>query len=336
LDSESQLIERIAKAVPSLRGAIARVSSGLRLGIGDDAAVGAPRPGHEWVVSCDQFVEGVHFLAPSYPADSVGYKALVRAASDLAAMGARPSWFLLTLALPRELTGAWLDDFLGGMGRAAREIGMRLAGGDTTRGDKVAISITVVGEVRRGQAVTRSGARPGDVVCVSGVLGRAALGLALMEARGRATASRAGLLQPHLYPKIRLELGAWLAKHRVASAMMDISDGLSTDLARLCEASGVGARLAEARIPCVKIPASAARLSGGQLDRLKLALHGGEDYELLFTVPRGKLRKLHRAPGFSAIRAIGEITRRKGIVLVDRDGQERRLKPAGWDPFERR
>ncbi len=336
-DSEDQLIEKIAKAVPSVRGSRGR--AGLRIGIGDDAAVGSPRPGCEWVLHCDAFLDGIHFHATTYPADSVGYKSLARATSDLAAVGSEPRFFLLTLALPASRTGKWLDGFLGGMRRASRQLGILLAGGDTTRSDKVSISITVVGELRRGLAVRRSGARPGDVVYVSGRLGRAQLGLELMKARGRSAEARnspelARLLQPHLYPKIRLELGAWLARNRVASAMMDISDGISTDLARLCKASAVGARLWAERIPCVKIePAAARLLRGRRLDPLRMALDGGEDYELLFMVPRGDLKKLRDAPGFSEITAIGEIERGNRITLVGADGREQRLESRGWDPF---
>jgi thiamine-monophosphate kinase len=339
MDREAQLIERIARAVPSRRGA--GRGGGMRLGIGDDAAILTPGRNAEWVLSCDAFLEGVHFLAESYPPDSIGYKSLVRAASDLAAMGARPRLFLLTLALPARLTGKWLDEFLRGMGRAARLLGMRLAGGDTTKSATVSISITVLGEVARGQAVTRSGARPGDILYVSERLGRAQLGLKLAKIGGprtRATLlrSQSRLLQPHLYPKIRVELGAWLAQHEIASAMMDISDGLSTDLARLCAASGVGARLWAERIPCVKLPvARTSPLRKLRLDAMQMALHGGEDYELLFAVPRKRLNRLRSAPGFAQITAIGEIERGKRITLVGADGRSKRLDPGGWDPFRR-
>jgi thiamine-monophosphate kinase len=311
----------------------------MRLGIGDDAAIIAPGTNTEWALSCDAFLEGVHFLAAGYPPDSVGYKSLARATSDLAAMGARPRLFLLTLALPTRLTGKWLDEFLRGMGRAARQLGMRLVGGDTTRSANVSISITVLGEVPRGRAVRRSGARPGDILYVSGRLGRAELGLKLMQMirprTPKATRGSLGrLLQPHLYPKIRVELGAWLARHRIASAMMDISDGLSADLARLCAASGVGARLWADRLPCVKIPAARkGMLRKLKLDPLQMALHGGEDYELLFTVSPRHAKRLRSAPGFAEITAIGEIERGKGIVLVGSDGTAKRLFPGGWDPF---
>jgi thiamine-monophosphate kinase len=337
LDREAQLIERIAKAVPSTgRGAR---GGGLRLGIGDDAAIIAPSARCEWVVSCDAFLEGVHFLAASYPADSVGYKSLVRAASDLAAMGAEPRLFLLTLALPAGRTGKWLDGFLRGLGRAARMLGMRLVGGDTSRSATVAISITVLGEIARGLAVRRTGARPGDILYVSGRLGGAALGLEMVRGCGAAELSRVlrahpSLVRPHLYPEIRVELGAWLAPRRIASAMMDLSDGLSTDLGRMCEASGVGARVWAPRIPRAKLPRGIGDLvRKRRLDPLRMALHGGEDYELLFAVPRGEVKRLRGAPGFSEITAIGEIERGDGIILVGDDGREQRLAPGGWDPF---
>ncbi|HVB54867.1 MAG TPA: thiamine-phosphate kinase, partial [Candidatus Acidoferrales bacterium] len=270
-------------------------------------------------------------------ADSVGYKALVRAASDLAAKGATPRLFLLTLALPPSRTGAWLDSFLKGMGRAAQVLGMRLAGGDTTACPIVSISITVAGEAPRGHAIRRSGARAGDIIYVSGRLGRAQLGLELVLGGSHRIPAFRKLLQPHLYPHIRIELGAWLARHRVASAMTDISDGLSTDLGHLCTSSGVGARLWTDHVPRVEIPARVtAKLGRTRLDGpLEMALHGGEDYELLFSVSPRKATLLRQAPEFAEAAAIGEITRGKQILLVESNGRATQLKPRGWDPFGR-
>ena len=319
----------------------------LRLGIGDDAAVISCDGKNDWVLSCDAFLEGVHFLAKTHPADSVGYKSLVRATSDLAAMGATPRYSLLTLAIPASRTGVWLDEFLNGMARAARYLKIVLAGGDTTVSSVVSISITVVGEIARGQAVTRSGARPGDIIYVSGTLGRAQLGLELLLHRKIRASGLGGrrarhsdralqsVLQPHLYPKIQLALGTWLAKRRMASAMMDISDGLSTDLARLCAASGVGATVFPELVPRVPIPAELSKLAGLKFDPLKMALHGGEDYGLLFTVSPRNVKDLRAAPGFSLLKAIGEVTRGKSVVLMDKDGAKQRLEPRGWDPFRR-
>ncbi len=336
MNRERQLVERVGRAVRSRTLKIA--SRGLLLGIGDDAAIIAPGGRSDWVLSCDASLDGVHFLAKSYPPDSVGYKSLVRAASDLAAMGAAPRFFLLTLGIPASLTGSWLDAFLRGMGRAARTMRMVLIGGDTTRSAAVAISITVLGESAHGLALKRSTARVGDIIYVTGKLGRAELGLQLMlHSRGSVKKQSRRLLQPHLYPKIRLGLGAWLANHRVASAMMDISDGLSTDLGRLCAASRVGAQLCANRIPTVSVPERLSKqLKSPHLDPLQLALHGGEDYELLFTVSPRDVRKLERAPGFSALSPIGEITREKRIILMDDAGRATLLKPYGWDPFGKR
>ena len=332
MDSEAQLIRRIARAMPSQAGS----RRNLRLGIGDDAAIVSPSRTADWILSCDAFLEGVHFLPGKHPADSVGYKALTRAASDLAAMGATPRVFLLTLALPSSRTGAWLDEFLKGMARAARLLGMRLIGGDTTRSPLVAISITVIGESQRGRAIARSGAKPGDTLYVSGRLGRAQLGLMLMQCGLRDRTTIRKLLQPHLYPRIRLELGAWLARTHAASAMIDVSDGLSSDLAHLCASSGVGARLWAARIPCVRVPATLpSKLGNLDLDPLQMALHGGEDYELLFSASPRKAALLRQAPGFGEITAIGEITRDKRLLLVSPDGGAKRLEARGWDPFRR-
>lgn len=333
--TEDKLIARIARALEVRRGG--KNGAKLCLGMGDDAAIVAAAPNREWVLSCDAFLEGVHFLMDADPPDSVGYKSLVRATSDLASMGAVPRFFLLTLALPARCTGKWFDRFLEGMARASRLLRIQLAGGDTTRDSKVSISVTVIGEIATGKAVNRSGARPGDLIYVTGRLGRAALGLELISrglTRGKLVQE---LLERHFYPRIRLELGAWLAQHRVASSMMDISDGLSTDLYRLCAASRVGARVRADRVPTIEVSASHSQPLGDlKINPLQLALHGGDDYELLFTVPRKLALRLRRAPDFTDITEIGEITSGKQISLVDSHGRARPLKPQGWDPFRRK
>jgi thiamine-monophosphate kinase len=338
--TEDRLIEKIARAVPSIVG---RGGRGLSLGIGDDAAVLAASRGFEWVVSSDAFLEGVHFLPDTHPPDSVGYKSLVRAASDLVAVGARPAYFLLTLTLTTDRTGRWLDEFLRGMARAARSLDMRLIGGDTTKSNLSSANLTVFGRVRAGGAVTREGARPGDLIYVSGNLGRAQLGLCLMRAGYGGRRTLAAVLEPHLYPRIPVELGMWLARNRLASAMMDLSDGLSTDLARLCRRSRVGAKLEAQRIPAVSIPPIVSKLlrPGGRaagrphrvpLNARQMALDGGDDYELLFTVPRRNERKLRKAPE-SNLTCVGEITRDRRVLIVDDGGRASQLNPAGWDPF---
>jgi thiamine-monophosphate kinase len=323
--SENSLIRRIQQAT----GHQAR--SGLRLGIGDDAALFSPSPGHQTVLSCDWFLEGTHFLSDRHPPDSVGWKCLARAVSDIAAMGGVPKCFLLSLALPNSRTQRWLDDFLRGLGRAARRFHCPLAGGDTTRRSEILISVAVTGEVQAGRALLRSGARPGDLIYVSGRLGEAELGFRLLRQARPVAAGKSSLLRKHLYPEPRLKLGRWLAEKRVATAMMDLSDGLSGDLPRLCAASQTGARLDMARLPTAE---GTARAGMRGLDPVQLALHGGDDYELLFTVPRSKARQIPQSFNGCQLTAIGEITRQRQL-LVETAGRARPLAAGGWDPFRK-
>src|SRR5690242_18612760 len=229
-------IEHISRPSQSKSG-IQSVSRG----IGDDAALFRPSPGHETILTCDWFLEGTHFLRHKHPPDAIGWKCLARAVSDVAAMGGLPRCFLLSLAIPETHTGKWLDLFLGGLRRASRKFHCPLAGGDTTRQNKILISVTVVGEVRTGHAVLRSGAQPGDILFVSGRLGEAELGLRLLRRTKGVSRGESSVTRKHLYPEPRLALGQWLLKKGIATAMMDLSDGLSSDLARLCAASSVGA-----------------------------------------------------------------------------------------------
>jgi thiamine-monophosphate kinase len=338
-ENEEDVLERISRAFAGRRsrkqGGRSRSEAGSRflsLGIGDDAALVSGTPGYEIVLTCDWFLEGTHFLRDKHPADAVGWKCLARAVSDIAAMGAVPRCFLLSLALPRELAGQWLDDFLRGLRRAARRFGCSLAGGDTTERREVSINVTVVGEVRRGREVRRSGARPGDIIYVSGRLGEAELGLRLLRERKRGSSALGARLQKHLYPEPRLELGRWLSEKRVVSAMMDLSDGLSTDLRRLCEASRIGAVIRSDHLPTVGMT-KVGRKRG--VDPLQLALHGGDDYELLFTVPKRKAKRLPHSVGGVALTPIGGVRPGREVILAGGKGQSRILEPQGWDPFRR-
>jgi thiamine-monophosphate kinase len=326
--NENSLLKRIIGRIPD--PARDHAQSAIRIGIGDDAALFRPQRGYETILTCDWFLEGTHFLRNRHSPDAVGWKCLARAVSDVAAMGGVPRCFLLSLALPDSHTGRWLEEFLGGLCRAAREFECVLAGGDTTRQREILINVTVVGEVRTSRAVLRSGARAGDILYVSGYLGEAELGLRMLrKGKGRVTA-RNPRMRKHLYPEPRLTLGQWLCDRRLATAMMDLSDGLSSDLPRLCAASGVGALIDGAKIPSVQIPDS--NRSRG-IDPLQLALHGGDDYELLFTVPPGKARRLPRAFRGVALTAIGKIIEMQKLILLDEGGHERKLAPGGWDPF---
>ncbi len=334
MNKESELVARISAAVRSAGARAAR--TGLRLGIGDDAALFAPRRGFDVVVSSDFFIEGAHFNSWTHPPESVGYKSLVRAVSDLSAMGAEPGYFLLNVALPAAKTSVWLDGYLKGLGRAARMARIVLIGGDLAKSTKVSIAILVIGYVKVGRAIRRSGARPGDLVYVSGRLGVARLGLEILLKRHADPAGARRLLAPHLYPPLRLDLGAWIARERIASAMMDISDGLSIDLGRLCEASHVGATIDAERIPRAALSSAwQKRLHLAPSAALDFALHGGDDYELLMTVPPHRAHKLRRAPAGTRLTCIGKITRDRRVVLLDPGGRPRPLQAKGWDHFSR-
>jgi thiamine-monophosphate kinase len=272
-------------------------------------------------------LEGTHFLRDKHPADAVGWKSLARAVSDVAAMGGTPRCYLLSLALPASHTGRWLEEFLRGLRRASRAFRCELAGGDTTRRNEILINIAVAGEIAPGQALRRTSARAGDLIYVSGRLGEADRGWEhLQKMRGRVRADDR-LLRKHLYPEPRLALGEWLAENGLATAAMDLSDGLSIDLSRLCTASRVGALVDVATLPMLR-----------DVERekaVKLALHGGDDYELLFTVAP---RKAHRIPRkFRGLRLtpIGRIMSERKIEVRAENGSVYRLRPGGWDPFRR-
>jgi thiamine-monophosphate kinase len=329
--SENSILQKIADSFRSSRGYNAGQTAPL--GIGDDAGLFRPRSGHETILTCDWFLEGTHFWREKHPPDAVGWKCLARAVSDIAAMGGMPRCFLLSLALPEMYTGRWLDLFLGGLRRASRKFHCPLVGGDTTRRREILINVTVVGEVRTGRAVLRSGAREGDIIYVSGRLGEAELGLQIVRQGKRVANKKNPLTRKHLYPEPRLALGQWLAQRGLATAMMDLSDGLSSDLPRLCAASSVGARLEQAKIP--RVPSSALAIRQGH-DPLQFAWHGGDDYELLFTVPPQKTGVLPRSFQGAGLTAIGRITADRKLLVLEENGRARPLITGGWDPFRKK
>jgi thiamine-monophosphate kinase len=338
LRGEDELVKRFKH---SLGGVRSFSPSSLVVASGDDAAVVKAPRGQEIVVSVDASLEGVHFLGAIHPPESVGYKSLARAASDLAAMGARPLWFLLQIGLPKEKTEAWLDRFLLGMRAAANEFKLVLAGGDTSRFPAVTISITVFGAVKCGRAITRISSskvtrarrRANELLYVSGRLGGAQLGLELVRSGilwDSADRNLRRLLRPHMFPRVPIALSQWLAAENIPSAMMDISDGLSTDLSRLCAANEMGAVLRQEYIPQVKIPADFGRL---HLDSLELALHGGDDYGLLFAVPERRKHRLSRSPWAKSVTEIGYLVDEPGIFLLRGKYEPKLIEPRGWDPF---
>lgn len=298
------------------------------LGVGDDAAVLDSRAGHKLVVAMDTIVEGVHFPAESDAAD-IGYRALAVNLSDLAAMGSEPAWMTLSLSLPRA-NEQWLGGFASGLFELANEYDVALVGGDTVRGPLV-ITIQVAGWVEADGWLTRSGARPGDLLFVSGIPGEAAAGLAVIQRRMLGGESAAFLQHRFLRPRPRIELGRQL--RTVASAAMDVSDGLLTDLKKLCAASGVGARLNVDGLP--ESPAMHELFEAE--DGLQYALAGGDDYELLFTLPAERAPAVLSTLQFQQrVTQIGVITAATGDdrpVQCLRDGQPFRIKRAGYDHF---
>jgi thiamine-monophosphate kinase len=320
--SEADFIAWIQRRTPRRVG-------GLTLGIGDDAALVNVPPGRELILTTDMSIEGVHFTSTLHPPQAVGHRALARSLSDIAAMGGTPRYCLVSLAASRRTGRAWLEGFFDGLFVLARRFAVVVIGGDTALvNGAIAIDVIVAGEVPRGRALRRSGAKPGDQIFVSGHLGMAALGLRLLPSRPhvRKPVERAAI-RAHLFPQPQCALGRFLSERRLASALMDLSDGLSLDLRRLCDASGVGASLFADRIPIPPIPDAP--------DALKLALHGGEDYQLLFTVSPAKASKIPRYFGRIPLHFIGEIRASRGIDIVTPDGKTLPVKTDGYDHFSR-
>jgi thiamine-monophosphate kinase len=326
-DPDYRLYSRVIVPLPE-KSLIARIRKhahsgpGVALGIGDDCAILRIPTGHETLVTTDFSLEGVHFRREWHSPQVVGHRCLVRGLSDIAAMGGQPIAAFLSLALPPKLPQNWVDRFMTGLLELADEFKVTLAGGDTAQSpSKILADIIVVGSAPKGKAICRSGARPRDRIYVTGDLGGSAAALALLFS-GRKL--RAADFPHHFHPTPRIQVGRWLREHGLASAMIDTSDGLSTDLAHICEESAVGAEIHAEAIPRAETGKPTHRVD------LKFALHGGEDYELLFTAPRAK--RIPRRIGGVTITQIGEITRQRGIVLID--GRKRsELRPQGWEHF---
>jgi thiamine-monophosphate kinase len=296
-------------------------------GIGDDCAILRLSPGSELLVTTDLCLENVHFRRDWHPAPVVGHRCLTRGLSDIAAMGGTPLACFLSLGLPKNglpknLSQAWVNGFLRGLLNLAKQFNVQLAGGDISSAPQITADIIVTGQVPAGKAVLRSGARTGDRIYVTGSLGGSAAVLKQLYSGKTARLARSS---PHFFPTPRLEVGKWLRKQGVATAMIDLSDGLSVDLTHICEESGVSALITTRSIPV-----------GKGVD-LQLALHGGEDYELLFTA--SKRASVPTKIAGIKITEIGEIRNRSNystaIQILGENGKVKPLPQRGWEHFSK-
>jgi thiamine-monophosphate kinase len=305
----------------------------LSLGIGDDAAMIRVTGGHELILTTDLSIEGVHFRRGLHPPRSVGHRALARGLSDIAAMGGTPRFVLVSLALSEKTPFEWVRSFYAGVRSLARLMRVTIIGGDTALVAGGSFTdIVVAGEAPAGRALRRTGTRPGDQVFVSGRLGLSALGLRLLKSRSATALSRSAAVRKHLYPIPRIELGKLLMSNGLASSLIDLSDGLSSDLARLCSTNAVGAALWAAKIPR-PMKSRLTELTAPQ--PLDLALNGGEDYELLFTARPATLNRIPKQFRGLPLHHIGEITRSKGLSIVMPDGITHPLEIGGYDHFRK-
>jgi len=331
-----------------------KTSTRVVAAIGDDAAVFRQSSDRDLVISTDLLVEGIDFHREATPPRLLGHKALAVSLSDIAAMGARPLWSLVSIGLPQS---AWdsdfKDEFFTGYFTLADRFGVTLTGGDISESTQIVIDSIVVGEVSAGRAVMRSTAQPGDQIFVTGNLGGAAAGLKLIELGARVSADGSGqeadrrrdadpsddhaiqsLLLRQLAPEPRVGWGIVLGEEHLATSMIDISDGLSSDLHHLCNESNVGAAIDAASLP---LDENVVQLCGRRaLDPLALALHGGEDFELLFTVSPENVSRLPKRVDAVSCSRIGELTDKPYAVLIQEKNRSWNLQPQGFTHFTRR
>jgi thiamine-monophosphate kinase len=353
LVNEFDFIGRLREQIRSREG-----SPRLSVGIGDDAAVIRQYSDRDFVLTTDLLVEGIDFHPQATPPQLLGHKALAVSMSDIAAMGARPRWALASVGFAKDVWDTnFKDEFFAGYLALADRFGVTLAGGDVSASQHIVIDSILVGEITTGRAVLRSTARPGDQIFVTGSLGGAAAGLKLIELGARVSQKEAGqetsptmseasmsdqttsddddaiqsLLLRQLSPQPRVGWGIVLGEEQLATSMIDISDGLSSDLRHVCDESKVGAVIDAASLP---LDENVVQLCGRRaLDPLALALHGGEDFELLFTVAPENIARLPKRVDDVPISRIGEIGDVAGSVRVNEQNRIWELRPQGYEHF---
>lgn len=328
---EFGLIDRVKEA-------LGPPGDGVVVGIGDDVAVLLTRGDRYLLATCDIQVEGIHFLKEAISPYQLGRKAAAINISDIAAMGGLPTYLLVSLALPKETTVEYVDGLYEGLKGETEAAGVQIVGGNMSHSLQIMIDIFLLGEVEAEHLLLRSGARPGDKVLVTGSVGDSGAGLALLldPTIDRSTEDAKRVLDAHLIPTPRLKEGRTIARTRIATSMIDVSDGTVSDIDHICEASGVGVRLWADALPISTATRAIAEALGQE--PLEWALHGGEDYELIFTAPADKaeeLASLVEDETMTPVTIIGEIVE-KGMTLVLPSGEPLPLEPGGWDHFRRR
>jgi thiamine-monophosphate kinase len=328
--------------IDHLTEGIEKVNESTKYGIGDDAAVLQYAPEKEVLVTTDLLMEGVHFDLTYVPLKHLGYKSAVVNFSDIYAMNGTPRQITVSLAVSKRFSVEDMEQLYSGIRLACQQYGVDIVGGDTTSSlTGLAISITCIGDAEKGKAVYRNGAKETDLICVSGDLGAAYMGLQLLE-REKAVlkdadgvqpdfAGKEYLLERQLKPEARKDIIERLAKAGIQpTAMMDVSDGLSSELLHICKQSNAGCRVYEEHIPIDY--QTAVMAEEFNMNLTTCAMNGGEDYELLFTVPLADHEKIEEVEG---VRIIGHITKPElGSYLITRDGQEFELKAQGWNPLK--
>ncbi len=325
--SEKKLIQQIRR--------MAGGGESVRTGIGDDCAVLRVPSGHDLLVTTDFTIEKVHFRRDWHRPELVGQRCLTRGLSDIAAMGGKPEAAFLSLAVPGDLPQKWVDRFLKGLLELAEDFKVPLAGGDTAESaGGIQADIVVVGSVPKGKAVLRSGAKPGERIYVTGELGGSAAALARLSKSKLVGAGYLRNFSGYSLPRARVAVGQRLRQRGMASAMIDLSDGLSTDLEHICQESRVGAEIEAEAIPRAKVGQGEVGRGKKDLGKkrvgLEFALHGGDDYELLFTSASAVPAQV---AGVRVTR-IGRTTRSAGMRLIAPDGKAQRLKAGGWEHFK--
>jgi len=344
---EFELIERIKKKVE--KHYTASQTERIIVGIGDDAAVVEPYGQKLLVATTDTMVETVHFNTEDADFEKIGYKAMVSSISDIIAMGGKPKYALVSLAICKENLTEDVDDLYEGMLRCGREFGVMIVGGDTVSSPKkVVITLALLGEVARGRVIYRSGAKIGDYILVTGNFGDSAAGLEILKGRWKIRAKsdyvekcKRKIIKKHLLPRPRVREAEIISRNRLATAMIDSSDGLDLSVKFICQASKVGAKIWLDKIPISdslryltsqREVASSSEFEG-DIRALNFALYGGEDYELVFTVPSERIEKVQRDVSHTTM--IGEIVPAKWrITYLNKEGKEVKLKGRGYEHFK--